>query len=112
MVVDYQTTPEGRANKTRMGTTTQDKRAISLFLSLIHAGFPSPADDYVDNVLDLNELVIKHPAATFFVRVTGDSMINAYICEDDIIVVDTVDQAMDALKKHHQHHQPRALAAH
>jgi len=72
-----------------MGTTTQDDRVnISLFLSLIHAGFPSPADDYVDNVLDLNELVIAHPAATFFVRVSGESMINAAICENDVLVVD------------------------
>jgi DNA polymerase V len=61
---------------------------ISLFLSLLHAGFPSPADDYADKVLDLNELVIRHPAATFFVRVTGESMINAAIWEDDVLVVD------------------------
>ena len=79
-----------------MGTTTQDDRVnISLFLSLIHAGFPSPADDYVDKVLDLNELVIAHPAATFFVRVSGESMINAAICENDVLVVDRSIEAFD-----------------
>ena len=49
------------------------------FLSRIYAGFPSPADDYLDKKLDLNEFLIRHPAATFFVRVKGDSMINAGI---------------------------------
>ncbi len=79
-----------------MGPTTQDDRVnISLFLSLIHAGFPSPADDYVDNVLDLNELVISHPAATFFVRVKGESMENAAIYENDVLVVDRSIEAAD-----------------
>jgi DNA polymerase V len=79
-----------------MGPTKQDDKVnISLFLSLIHAGFPSPADDYVDNVLDLNELVISHPAATFFVRVKGTSMINALINEGDVLVVDRSLEAFD-----------------
>ena len=59
-----------------------------LFLSGVSAGFPSPADDYVDRKLDLNELLIKNPAATFFVRVAGESMIGAGIQHDDILVVD------------------------
>ena len=54
----------------------------------ISAGFPSPADDYLEDKLDLNEYLIKHPAATFFVRVAGDSMINAGIYNNDIIIVD------------------------
>ncbi|TVM02595.1 MAG: peptidase S24, partial [Candidatus Brocadia sp. WS118] len=54
----------------------------------VSAGFPSPADDHIQKKLDLNELVIKHPAATFFVRVNGDSMKNAGIFHDDILVVD------------------------
>ncbi len=79
-----------------MGPTTRDDRVnISLFLSLIHAGFPSPADDYVDTVLDLNELVIRHPAATFFVRVKGESMENAAIYENDVLVVDRSIEAFD-----------------
>lgn len=60
----------------------------SLFGSPIHAGFPSPADDYIENTLDLNSLLITHPAATFFVRVEGDSMVDAHILSGDILVVD------------------------
>jgi DNA polymerase V len=59
-----------------------------LFLSGVSAGFPSPADDYLDRKLDLNEHLVKHPAATFFVRVAGDSMIGAGINDNDILVVD------------------------
>ena len=59
-----------------------------LFLSGVSAGFPSPADDYLDRKLDLNEHLIKNPAATFFVRVAGDSMTAAGINNNDILVVD------------------------
>ena len=55
---------------------------------MISAGFPSPAEDYIDKRLDLNEYLIKHPSATFFVRVEGDSMINAGIHHGDILIVD------------------------
>ena len=61
---------------------------LPLFDAKISAGFPSPADDYIDKRLDLNEFLIKHPAATFFVRVSGDSMIEAGIHSGDILVVD------------------------
>ena len=64
------------------------KSELPLFLSRIRAGFPSPADDYLDKKLDLNEYLIKHPAATFFVKVKGDSMIKAGIHSGDILVVD------------------------
>lgn len=59
-----------------------------LFLESVSAGFPSPADDYLQAQLDLNDYVIQHPAATFFVRVTGDSMKEAGIFSGDILVVD------------------------
>jgi DNA polymerase V len=59
-----------------------------LFLSGVAAGFPSPADDYIDRELDLNEYLIANPAATFFVRVAGDSMVGAGIHHDDILIVD------------------------
>lgn len=59
-----------------------------LFTCGVSAGFPSPAEDHIDRKLDLNELLIPHPAATFFVRVAGNSMINASINNDDILVVD------------------------
>lgn len=61
---------------------------LPLFVSKVSAGFPSPAQDYVEQTLDLNELCIKRPAATFFVRVEGESMIEAGIFHNDILVVD------------------------
>jgi len=64
------------------------KQELPLFNVRISAGFPSPADDYIDKKLDLNEFLIKHPAATFFVRVEGDSMIDAGIHSEDILIVD------------------------
>lgn len=59
-----------------------------LFLTPVKAGFPSPAEDFVDTALDLNELLISHPAATYFVRVEGDSMIDAGIAPGNLLVVD------------------------
>ncbi len=64
------------------------KAAIPLFSGKVAAGFPSPADDYVEKTLDLNELLIQKPAATFFVRAEGESMLGAGIHPDDILVVD------------------------
>jgi DNA polymerase V len=61
---------------------------IPLYLQPVSAGFPSPADDYLEGRVDLNRYLIKHPAATFFVRVTGDSMIAAGIHPGDLLVVD------------------------
>ncbi len=61
---------------------------LPLFLARVSAGFPSPADDYLEGSLDLNEHLIKHPAATFFVRASGDSMQDAGIHTGDILVVD------------------------
>lgn len=61
---------------------------IPLAESSVHAGFPSPADDFLEGQLDLNHLVVKHPEATFFARVEGDSMKDEGIAEGDILVVD------------------------
>lgn len=61
---------------------------IPLFLDNVPAGFPSPASDYAEKTLDLNELCITRPAATYFVRAQGDSMIDAGIFHDDVLVVD------------------------
>lgn len=60
----------------------------NFFLTAIQAGFPSPADEYLEGTLDLNHLLVRHPAATFFVRVEGDSMEGAGIFSGDILVVD------------------------
>jgi DNA polymerase V len=67
---------------------TRTKRVIPLVGSKVAAGFPSPADDYLDRALDFNELLVENPAATFAVRVAGDSMIGAGIFADDIAIVD------------------------
>ena len=64
------------------------ERRFPLFASSVSAGFPSIAEDYIEWALNLNELLIKHPAATFFVRVSGTSMINAGIQSQDILIVD------------------------
>ena len=61
---------------------------IQLFSDAVTAGFPSPATDYCERKLDLNELCIQHPAATYFVRAQGDSMIEAGIFPGDVLVVD------------------------
>lgn len=61
---------------------------LPLYASSVRAGFPSPADDYIEAHLDLNDYLIKHPAATFLVRAVGDSMVNAGIHSEDILVVD------------------------
>src|SRR6476661_8507117 len=54
----------------------------------VSAGFPSPADDEIERPLDLHDLLVKHPSATFFIRVDGDSMEGAGIYTGDILVVD------------------------
>ncbi|HMB16874.1 MAG TPA: translesion error-prone DNA polymerase V autoproteolytic subunit [Pelovirga sp.] len=61
---------------------------IPLFLDRVPAGFPSPASDYCEKTLDLNELCITRPAATYFVRAQGESMIDAGIFDGNILVVD------------------------
>jgi len=68
--------------------STLKKIQIPLFLAKISAGFPSPADDYIEKPLDLNEHLISNPPATFFVRVSGQSMINAGIHDGDLLIVD------------------------
>jgi DNA polymerase V len=64
------------------------KEPLPYYLNSVQAGFPSPAEDYVDAKLDLNEYLIGRPSATYFVRVAGDSMINSGINSDDILIVD------------------------
>jgi DNA polymerase V len=64
------------------------KQQSPLYASSPAAGFPAPGDDSVEKPLDLNDLLIDNPTATFFVRVTGDSMEGARIFDGDILVVD------------------------
>lgn len=60
----------------------------SLVLPVLQAGFPSPADDHLQGPLDLNELMVRNPPATFFVRAAGGSMVGAGISDGDLLVVD------------------------
>ena len=71
------------------------KQTPPLMLSPAVCGFPSPAEQYVDAPLDLNELLVKNPPATYFVRAAGDSMVDAGIRAGDILVVDRSIQPED-----------------
>jgi DNA polymerase V len=73
----------------------QTNTELPLYTCPVSAGFPSPAEDYLEGKLDLNQYLIKHPVATFFVRVTGDSMINAGIHAGDLLIVDRSLEAQD-----------------
>ena len=68
--------------------STTKKFKVPLLTDSVSAGFPSPADDYTEENIDLNEHLISNPFSTFFLRVKGDSMINAGIKDKDLIIVD------------------------
>lgn len=65
-----------------------DEPSIPFFAESVAAGFPSPAIGELNGTLDLNQLCVRHPAATYFVRARGDSMTGAGIDDGDILVVD------------------------
>lgn len=65
---------------------------LPLYASRVRAGFPSPADDYLERHLDLNEHLIRHPEATFFLRVQGDSMVGEGIHDGDLLIVDRAEE--------------------
>lgn len=66
---------------------------LPVYASKVPAGFPSPADDYIQDHLDLNEYLVKRPASTFFAWASGRSMINAGILDGALLVVDRSLQA-------------------
>jgi len=74
-----------------------DEMALPLYASRISAGFPSPAEDFIEQKLDLNRYLIKNPTATFLVKVNGDSMTNAGILDGDILVVDRSINPVDGM---------------
>jgi DNA polymerase V len=61
---------------------------IRLFSNKISAGFPSPAADHIEDRLSTEDYLVKNPTATYFVRVKGDSMIDAGIFDNDVLVID------------------------
>ena len=71
-----------------MSDSQQKESKLPLVTEAVAAGFPSPATDFCEARLDLNELCVKHPAATYFVRAQGDSMIEAGIFPGDVLIVD------------------------
>ena len=73
--------------------STAIRCALPIYSSAVSAGFPSPAEDYLESKLDLNEHLIHHPSATFMVRATGDSMTGVGIFSGDILIVDRSVQA-------------------
>lgn len=78
--------------------TTGEELPLSFFTTRPAAGFPSPGDDVVEDALDINDLLVDHPEATFYVRVAGDSMEGAGIFHNDILVVDrSVEPASGAI---------------
>ena len=68
--------------------STTKRFRVPLLNDSVSAGFPSPADDYTEENIDLNEHLISNPFSTFFLRVKGESMINAGIKDKDLIIVD------------------------
>lgn len=73
--------------------STKPGQPQALYSSQPAAGFPAPGDDQIERVLDINDLVVTHPEATFYVRVAGDSMIDAGIFPNDVLVVDRAIEA-------------------
>ncbi|MDG1989802.1 MAG: translesion error-prone DNA polymerase V autoproteolytic subunit [Dehalococcoidia bacterium] len=61
---------------------------IEYVLSRVSAGFPSPADDFIQSKIDINDLLIDHPASTYFITVSGNSMLDAGIRDGDLLIVD------------------------
>lgn len=84
-----------RVTTVRRPTRTAQASPMPLYASRPAAGFPAPGDDLIERVLDINDLVVKHPASTFFVRVEGDSMVGAGIFSGDVLVVDRAVEAGD-----------------
>ncbi len=74
---------------------SEKKSETPLFSSQPAAGFPAPGDDLVEKPLDLNDLLVTNPTATFFVRVAGDSMEGAGIFNGDVLVIDRSVEAVD-----------------
>lgn len=79
---------DGKAQSARSMLRAHAARSLPLYASKVSAGFPSPADDLLVGGLDLNDHVVTNPAATFYVRASGPSMIGAGIHDDDLLVVD------------------------
>ena len=79
-----------------MNNIVQSSCHVPYIISKVSAGFPSPADDYLENNLNLDKLLIKNRPSTFLIRAGGDSMINIGIYDGDMLIVD---RSLDAKSK-------------
>ena len=70
------------------GSEITSKFTIPFIEACVPAGFPSPAQDYMEEDVDMQKLLIQHPVSTFIIRVKGDSMINAFIPDAALLIVD------------------------
>ena len=77
------------------GEEEYSEEFLPLYLSAASCGFPSPADDYVDKQIDIRSVLVRHPAATFYLRASGSSMIGAGINDGDLLVVDRSAEAVN-----------------
>ena len=84
----YRHVPTVTGGGTVFAAATSCRRLLALFSSPVAAGYPSPAEDYVEGKLDLNAHLIRRPAATFIIRVEGESMTGAGIFPNDLLIVD------------------------
>jgi len=80
--------PQSRVEEVKSFLDEELNYRLPLYASKVRAGFPSPADDYIESYLDLNTHYIHHPSATFFVIAAGDSMKEAGIQSGDMLIVD------------------------
>src|SRR4051794_7146581 len=80
--------PELNINLPFLTPEMGEKVYLPLMVSPVAAGYPSAAQDYIENTLDLNEHLIKNPAASFWVKIKGDSMKNAGLFNDDLVLID------------------------
>ena len=69
-------------------SSNRSELLLPLAIGAVAAGFPSPADDYLDIGIDLNEQLIRNPTSTFFLRVSGNSMTEAGVQDGDLLIVD------------------------
>jgi DNA polymerase V len=95
IIKDYLQIIADESDKTLLGdirflpkSNTPSCLSLPLYADTIAAGFPSPAEDYIDHPLDLHDYFIKHPASTFYARAVGDSMNLAGIFKDSILAID------------------------
>ncbi len=72
-----------------------NNEGLPLYGHSVSAGFPSPADDYLEGHLNLDDFLVSHPAATFFARASGDSMVGRGIHDGDLLVIDRAEPAGD-----------------